>query len=102
MGKRRLRSRLILIIAAWMWTQPAWAGPEFSPSLVGMYRKSMQVEASLFSAAGRHGLDPRLARALILHQSGGNDSYVSASGELRRNAYLPVASEPASGRYGRG
>ena len=95
MGKRRLGSQLILIIAAWMWTQPAWAGPEFSPSLVGMYRKSMQIEALLFSAADRHGLDPRLARALLLHQSGGNDAIVSASGELRRNAYLPVASEPA-------
>lgn len=96
MGTRRLRSRLILIIAAWMWTQPAWAGPEFSPSLVGMYRKSMQIEAPLFSAADLYGLDPRLARALILYQSGGNDVIVSASGELRRNAYLPVASEPAS------
>ena len=93
MGKRSLGRRLILSIAVLMWVQPVWAGSELSPSFVGMYRKSMQIEAQLFSVASRYGVDPRLARALILYQSGGNDYFVSASGGLRRNTYLQIAPE---------
>jgi hypothetical protein len=93
MGKRSLGRRLILSIAVLMWAQPVWAGPELSPSFVGMYRKSMQIEAQLFSVASRYRVDPRLARALILYQSGGNDYFVSASGGLRRNTYLQIAPE---------
>ena len=96
MGKRSLGSWLILSMAAVMWAQPVWAEPELSPSFVGMYRKSMQIEAELFSAASRYGVDPRLARALILYQSGGNDSFMSASGELQRNAYLQISPEGVS------
>ncbi len=96
MGKRSLGSQLILSMAVLLWTQAVSAKPDLSPSFVGMYRKSMQIEALLFNAADRYGVDPRLARALMLYQSGGNDSFVSASGELQRNVYLRTGPEEAT------
>ena len=40
----------------------------------------MEAERELFAHAGRYGVDPRLARALIMHESGGNAQLVSPSG----------------------
>jgi hypothetical protein len=44
----------------------AWAAVEFSPSFLGMYRKTIAVERQLFTYAAQYGIDPRLARALIM------------------------------------
>lgn len=94
MGKRMVWSRCLLGIAAFLLAQPVWARPELSPSFVGMYRKSMQLEAQLFSLASRYAVDPRLVRALVLHQSGGNDYFISDSGQPQRYRFLPVDPEP--------
>ena len=69
--------------------QSAWAADEFSPSFLGMYRKTIVIEQQLFVQAARYGIDPRLARALIMHESGGNADLVSAAGARGYFQILP-------------
>ncbi len=95
MEKSSLLIRWVLSLGALLLVQPVWAKPELSPSFVGMYRKTMQIEAQLFSVASRHGVDPRLVRALVLHQSGGNDYFVSDTGQPQHHRFLLVDPEPA-------
>ena len=75
--------RLVFGVVVWgvqVWAAQVWAATDFSPSFLGMYRKTMEVERELFAHAGRHGVDPRLVRALIMHESGGNAQLVSKTG----------------------
>ena len=60
---------------------------EFSPSLLGMYRKVIQIEGELQKYTTRYGLDLNLARSVVLHESGGNGSVVSVDGA---NGYFQV------------
>lgn len=69
---------LLLIIG--LWTTSAWAKLEISPSFLGMYRKTMVIEQELATYAARHGVDLRLARAVLIQESGGNDKLVSSAG----------------------
>ncbi len=49
-------------------------------SLVGSYRKLMEIEEKILVAAKRHDVSPLLARALCLYESGGNGSLTSHAG----------------------
>ena len=67
--------------------QPAGSGDAqllplnaFSPSLLGMYRKVMEIDAEIKRCSDQYGLDPDLARGDRLHESGGNGSVVSIDG----------------------
>lgn len=53
---------------------------DISPSFLGMYRKTIDIDAEIFDYSEQYGIDPRMARALILYESGGNPEWVSESG----------------------
>ena len=59
----------------------------FSPSLLGMYRKVIHIEGELQRFTKQYGLDLDLARAVVIHESGGNGSVVSVDGA---NGYFQV------------
>jgi LysM repeat protein len=63
-----------------LWAQPVLGTIEISPSFLGMYRKTMQIENALTTYAARYKLDPSLARAVVLQESGGNAALVSSAG----------------------
>ena len=52
----------------------------FSPSLLGMYRKVMEIDSEIKRFTDQYELDLDLARAVVLHESGGNGSVVSIDG----------------------
>jgi LysM repeat protein len=53
---------------------------ELSPSFLGMYRKTMEVEHALLGYSKRYGVNPRTARAVLIQESGGNGHLVSRAG----------------------
>ena len=52
----------------------------FSPALLGMYRKVMEIDSEIKRFTDQYELDLNLARAVVLHESGGNGSVVSVDG----------------------
>ena len=52
----------------------------FSPSLLGMYRKVMEIDAEIKTFSDQYELDLDLARAVVIHESGGNGRVVSIDG----------------------
>lgn len=52
----------------------------FSPTLLGMYRKVMEIEGEVKKFSDQYGLDLNLARAVVIHESGGNGRVVSIDG----------------------
>ncbi len=70
----------IVILSSVLWVQSAGATTDISPALLGMYRKTIEIERELFTHAARYGVDHRLARAVILQESGGNAEWVSPGG----------------------
>ena len=59
----------------------------FSPSFLGMYRKVMEIDAEIKKFTDQYDLDLDLARAVVIHESGGNGSVVSIDGA---NGYFQV------------
>lgn len=53
---------------------------DFSPSFLGMYRKVMEIEDEIRQHAERYGVDPHLAWAVCLYESGGNANLTSRPG----------------------
>ena len=53
---------------------------DFSPSFLGMYRKVMEIEDEISQYAERYGVDPHLAWAVCLYESGGNANLTSRPG----------------------
>jgi LysM repeat protein len=53
---------------------------EFSPAFLGIYRKVMEIEPQIDRAARTYGLDPLLARAVCMFESGGNANVTSIAG----------------------
>ena len=47
---------------------------QLSPGFLGMYRKVMEIEDDITRYAERYGVDVTLAKAVCLHESGGNAS----------------------------
>jgi len=70
----------IVFLSGLLWVQSAWATADISPALLGMYRKTIEIERELYTHAARYGVDHRLARAVILQESGGNAEWVSPGG----------------------
>jgi soluble lytic murein transglycosylase-like protein len=58
---------------------------ELSPSFLGMYRKTMEVEHALLGYSKRYGVNPCTARAVLIQESGGN----GISSRARRARLLP-------------
>ena len=52
----------------------------FSPTLLGMYRKVMEIDGEIKTFTDQYGLDLDLARAVVIHESGGNGRVVSIDG----------------------
>jgi LysM repeat protein len=91
MGDSTLRTRfpslllgalLCLCLAGQAGAHPDGPGEEgeFSLAFLGTYRKVMEIEDEITAAARRHGVDPLLARALCLYESGGNANLTSSAG----------------------
>ena len=85
---------LFLIAAPGVARQQTAAGEDqllpltaFSPSLLGMYRKVMEIDAEIEKFAEQYELDLDLARAVVIHESGGNGSVISIDGA---NGYFQV------------
>jgi len=53
---------------------------EFSPSMLGVYRKVMNIEDDIVRYSGQYGLDASLARAVCMYESGGNANLTSSAG----------------------
>ena len=53
---------------------------DFSPSFLGMYRKVMEIEDEIRQHAKRYDVDPHLAWAVCLFESGGNANLTSRPG----------------------
>ena len=53
---------------------------DFSPSFLGMYRKVMEIEDTIRRHAATYGVDPDLALAVCLYESGGNAGLSSNAG----------------------
>jgi hypothetical protein len=68
---------LVLVV---MWAQPSWAKVEISPSFLGMYRKTIEIDRELATYTARYRVDPRTARAVVIQESGGNAHLVSVAG----------------------
>jgi LysM repeat protein len=52
----------------------------FSPAFLGMYRKVLEIDADIVKYAGRYNVDPALARAVCMFESGGNGQLTSGAG----------------------
>ena len=53
---------------------------DLSPGLLGMYRKTMEIEGDIRRHTEKYGVDIDLARAVCLHESGGNGNLRSGAG----------------------
>lgn len=53
---------------------------ELSPALLGMYRKTMEIEPEMRRFTEQYGVDLDLARAVCLQESGGNPNLRSVAG----------------------
>ena len=53
---------------------------DFSPSFLGIYRKVMEIEPDIIKYSRKYGVDPSLARAICMYESGGNANLTSAAG----------------------
>jgi LysM repeat protein len=53
---------------------------EFSPAFLGMYRKVMEIEGDIVRYSRKYGVDPSLARAVCMYESGGNANLMSGAG----------------------
>ena len=52
----------------------------FSPTFLGMYRKVMDIDGEIKKFTDEYDLDLDLARAVVIHESGGNGRVVSIDG----------------------
>lgn len=53
---------------------------DFSPGLLGLYRKVMAVETDIERYAAKYGVDVSLAKAVCMYESGGNAQLASSAG----------------------
>ena len=63
---------------------------QFSPDFLGMYRKVMEIEDDITRYATQYGVDVTLARAVCLHESGGNASLNSWAGARGYYQVMPA------------
>jgi LysM repeat protein len=53
---------------------------EFSPAFLGMYRKIMEIDGDILRYSREYGVDPMLARAVCMFESGVNPDVTSGAG----------------------
>jgi soluble lytic murein transglycosylase-like protein len=53
---------------------------DFSPALLGMYRKVSRLDTPILRYAGKYDVDVTLARAVCMFESGGNPGLTSVAG----------------------
>jgi LysM repeat protein len=53
---------------------------DFSPALLGIYRKVMVIEPDIIKYSAKYGLDVALAKAVCMYESGGNANLTSSAG----------------------
>jgi LysM repeat protein len=70
----------VVMASAGVRAQTAPPLDDFSPAFLGMYRKVMDIEDEIRRHATRYGVDFDLARAVCLHESGGNAGLASHAG----------------------
>jgi len=71
----------LLLASSWLAVSPALcAPPHYSRFLLGAYRKTIEIEPDIESTCKQYGVSVRLARAVCMYESGGNDSLVSSAG----------------------
>jgi LysM repeat protein len=71
---------LVVMASGGVRAQTAPPLDDFSPAFLGMYRKVMDIEDEIRRHATRYGVDFDLARAVCLHESGGNAGLTSHAG----------------------
>lgn len=63
---------------------------EFSPGFLGIYRKVMEIEDEIIRYAEKYGIDPILARAVCMYESGGNANLTSWAGAAGYFQVMPA------------
>ena len=63
---------------------------ELSPQLLGMYRKTLEIEPEIRRFTEQYGVDIDLARAVCLQESGGNPNLRSVAGALGYFQVMPA------------
>lgn len=53
---------------------------DFSPAFLGMYRKLMEIDDEIVQYSRKYDVDPSLARAVCMFESGGNANLTSGAG----------------------
>lgn len=53
---------------------------EFSPAFLGMYRKVLEIDGDIVRYSRKYAVDPSLARAVCMYESGGNATLTSGAG----------------------
>ena len=53
---------------------------ELSPGFLGVYRKVMEIEDEILEYSRKYDVDPVLARAVCMYESGGNAGLASSAG----------------------
>jgi LysM repeat protein len=83
----RTRCLIIVVLAALAVPGAALAQPstpvraeQFSPAFLGMYRKVMEIDDEIRRYSSKYGVDPMLARAVCMFESGGNAGLTSGAG----------------------
>lgn len=88
---------IMVVVVATSFSRPAMAGmlsrqgnvisaptlvpiEEFSPAFLGMYRKVMELDGDIVRFSNKYGVDPSLARAVCMYESGGNANLTSGAG----------------------
>ena len=81
--------RWVLLACILLLARPAGAATDIAPGLLGMYRKTIEVDRELFAGTAHYGVDHRMARAVMLAESGGNPDRTSPSA---RRGYFQLTS----------
>jgi LysM repeat protein len=88
---------ILMVVVGTSFSRPAMAGvpgrqenltsppalvpiEEFSPAFLGMYRKVMEIDGDIVRFSKKYGVDPSLARAVCMYESGGNANLTSGAG----------------------
>ena len=74
----RFYSQWVLLACILLLSRPAAAATDIAPGLLGMYRKTIEVDRELFAGTAHYGVDHRMARAVMLAESGGNPDLTAA------------------------
>ena len=67
---------------------------DFSPAFLGMYRKLMEIDAEIARYARQYGVDPLLARAVCMFESGANPDLTSFAIFPQRHAFKVWSNNP--------